>query len=41
MDSPGIFSLKHNLVKQLATKFATNEKDVVAKMKKGTVLKFI
>ena len=41
MESPGIYSLKHNLVKLLATKFTTNEKDIVPKMKKGTVLKFI
>ncbi|CAK57850.1 unnamed protein product (macronuclear) [Paramecium tetraurelia] len=42
LDSPGLSYLKTNLVKQLATKFAsTNQKDIVAKMKKGAVLKLI
>ncbi|CAD8188632.1 unnamed protein product [Paramecium octaurelia] len=41
IDSPGLNMLRNNIVKQLATKFATNQKEITSKMKKGTVLKFI
>ncbi|CAD8084958.1 unnamed protein product [Paramecium primaurelia] len=42
LDSPGLNYLKANLIKQLATKFATiNQKEIIAKMKKSAVLKLI
>ncbi|CAD8096851.1 unnamed protein product [Paramecium primaurelia] len=41
IDSPGLNMLKNNIVKQLATKFATNQKEITSKMKKSTILKFI
>ncbi|CAD8108164.1 unnamed protein product [Paramecium sonneborni] len=41
LDSPGLNMVKNNIVKQLATKFVTNQKEITSKMKKGTILKFI